>query len=127
MVTKILASLLFKVGLEHMACVCGKNVSFVLNLRNHFTHVVTAELESYMPGSQAQGPPSKCVYGPDSRSERMFFEADRHLQETKPHTCNSKWKSHSFSQGKRWQAMERIQDRETKSYSLDCLPIFISL
>lgn len=39
-VTKILASLLFKVELEHMACVCGKNVSFVLNLRNHFTHVV---------------------------------------------------------------------------------------
>lgn len=23
-----------------MACVCGKNVSFILNLRNHFTHVV---------------------------------------------------------------------------------------
>lgn len=45
MVTKMLASLLFKVGLEHVACLWQKKkkkkVLLILYLKSYLTHLVT--------------------------------------------------------------------------------------
>lgn len=105
MVTKMLASLLFKIGLEHMAYVCGKNglinsvhkkSPYTVSHRQSWETTCLVQRSRIYPHSTYPWPRQQTRMHASSRQT----DPKKILERAKPHTCSSKSKSHSSSQGK---------------------------